>query len=162
MVLQRPKRKQLCFRPIERLAQSVDGERVADAYGPGVGVAAVEAAFRNQVADIEELERRAALIENLVLCQLLAWRELEVRRPEISYWRTAAGEEVDFVIEWQNRVVPIEVKSGTQPRLRDARNLEAFVSEYQEQCRFGVILFDGNEPRLLTKTIAALPLAWFA
>ncbi|MDN8969193.1 DUF4143 domain-containing protein, partial [Staphylococcus aureus] len=56
-----------------------------------------------------EAEPRGAHLENLVLLDLLAWRELQTPRPEILYWRTASGAEVDFVIETPKRLLPIEV-----------------------------------------------------
>ena len=46
-----------------------------------------------------ESELRGAHLENLVLMDLLAWRDTQARKPEVLYWRTATGEEVDFVIE---------------------------------------------------------------
>ena len=46
-----------------------------------------------------ESEPRGAHLENLVLTDLLAWRDLQARRPKVLYWRTATGIEVDFVIE---------------------------------------------------------------
>ncbi|MDT7920727.1 MAG: hypothetical protein RQ868_09070 [Meiothermus sp.] len=38
-----------------------------------------------------ETEPRDAHLENLVLRDLLAWRELVMPRPEILYWHTAGG-----------------------------------------------------------------------
>jgi predicted AAA+ superfamily ATPase len=46
-----------------------------------------------------ETEPRGAHLENLVLTDLLTWRDTQPRRPEVLYWRTATGDEVDFVIE---------------------------------------------------------------
>ena len=46
-----------------------------------------------------ESEPRGAHLENLVSTDLLAWRDLQARRPEVLYWRTATRIEVDFVIE---------------------------------------------------------------
>jgi hypothetical protein len=40
-----------------------------------------------------------AHLENLVLYDLLTWRDARVERAELDYWRTSIGEEVDFVIE---------------------------------------------------------------
>ena len=42
-------------------------------------------------------EPTGAHLENLVLHDLLAWRDARLERAEITYWRTAIGEEVDFV-----------------------------------------------------------------
>src|SRR5687767_12396314 len=39
-----------------------------------------------------------AILENIVLMDLMAWREGQTDQPEVSYWRTANGEEVDFVL----------------------------------------------------------------
>lgn len=44
-------------------------------------------------------EPAGAHFENLVLCDLLAWRDTQVPRCELTYWRTASGHEVDFVLE---------------------------------------------------------------
>ena len=44
-------------------------------------------------------EPAGAHLENLILNDLLAWRDVRLDRPEVLGWRTATGEEVDFVIE---------------------------------------------------------------
>jgi hypothetical protein len=41
-----------------------------------------------------EPEPRGAHLENLVLLDLLAWRDLQTPRPEVLYWRTADGADV--------------------------------------------------------------------
>ncbi|MFN3566909.1 MAG: DUF4143 domain-containing protein, partial [Burkholderiaceae bacterium] len=67
-----------------------------------------------------ESEPRGAHLENLVLLDLLAWRELVTPRPGILYWRTADGAEVDFVIETPRRLLPIEVKTSMRALPADA------------------------------------------
>jgi predicted AAA+ superfamily ATPase len=67
-----------------------------------------------------------AHLENLVLHDLLAWRDARVERTEVSYWRTATGEEVDLVVETGGRLLPIEVKATTTPRLADCAHLRSF------------------------------------
>jgi predicted AAA+ superfamily ATPase len=48
---------------------------------------------------LAETDPGGAHLENLVLHDLLAWRDAGLEHAELSYWRTATGEEVDFVIE---------------------------------------------------------------
>ena len=55
-------------------------------------------------------------LENVVLCDLLAWRDARLDRAEIFYWRTQIGEEVDFVIETHGQLIPIEVKADSKKR----------------------------------------------
>jgi predicted AAA+ superfamily ATPase len=42
-------------------------------------------------------EPTGAHFENVVLQDLLAWRDARLERAELGYWRTSIGEEVDFV-----------------------------------------------------------------
>ena len=102
-------------------------------------------------------EPQGAHLENVVLHDLLAWRDSRLGRAEIFYWRTASGAEVDFVIEAEGRLLPIEVKSTAHPRLRDARHLLAFGAEYQGAARAGLLLHSGKETRWIAPGVLAAP-----
>jgi len=104
-----------------------------------------------------ESEPRGAHLENLVLSDLVAWRGSEVEAPEILYWRTSTGEEVDFVVEWQGRLLPVEVKSTNRPRLADGKSLAVFRQEYGKQALPGLLLHDGTETTWLADGILATP-----
>ena len=83
----------------------------------------------------QEREPRGAHLENIVLTDLLAWRDGQVDPPQLHYWRTATGEEVDFVIERGDELVPIEVKAAATVSVADARHLQSFRSEYGARAR---------------------------
>jgi uncharacterized protein len=96
-------------------------------------------------------------LENLVLQDLLAWRDARLDRAEICYWRTAVGEEVDFVIETAGRLLPIEVKATARPRLRDAIHLRAFRAEYGKKAMAGLLLHTGSMLQWLAPDVLAVP-----
>src|SRR5690606_14540072 len=98
-----------------------------------------------------------AHLENLILHDLVAWRDARAERPEVFYWRTAAGEEVDLVVEAGGRLLPIEVKATSRPRLRDAAHLRAFRSEYGDTSRPGLLLHTGSMLDWLTPDVLAAP-----
>jgi predicted AAA+ superfamily ATPase len=104
-----------------------------------------------------ESEPRGEHLENLVLMDLLAWRDTQARRPEVLYWRTVSGEEVDFVIETPSRTLPIEVKAATRVSPSDARGLTAFLEEYASSSDGGLLLYGGTETFLLTTRVLAVP-----
>lgn len=104
-----------------------------------------------------ETVARGEHLENLVLSDLLAWRDTVAQRPEILYWRTASGEEVDFVIETPSGVLPIEVKSATRVSRADARGLEAFLTEYGDTTDGALLLYGGTETFPLTARVLAVP-----
>ena len=105
----------------------------------------------------QEDEPRGAHLENLVLQDLLAWRDSRPVRADVLHWRTATGEEVDFVIEAQGALLPIEVKATGRPLLRHAANLRSFRAEYGGTTRPGLLLHGGDSLEWLTADVLAAP-----
>ncbi|HEX2780303.1 MAG TPA: DUF4143 domain-containing protein, partial [Gemmatimonadaceae bacterium] len=105
----------------------------------------------------QEREPRGVHLENIVLADLLAWRDAQVDPPQLHYWRTATGEEVDFVIEHGDELLPIEVKTGRSVSVSDARHLLSFRGEYGARCRSALLLYDGDETYWLTDGVLATP-----
>jgi len=99
-----------------------------------------------------------ALLENLVLTQLLAWKETVSPRPEIYYWRTHTQQEVDFVLEWDRHLLPLEIKRGQRVRLAEIKSLELFLEEHPKLARVGIVLYGGTEVLRLSDRIVAAPL----
>ena len=104
-----------------------------------------------------EEEPTGAHFENLIFVDLLVWRDAQVPRPEILYWRTASDLEVDFVIEHRSGLVPIEVKTSARPGMGAIRALEAFRDEYPDLFLGGLLLHDGAETQWVSDRILATP-----
>jgi predicted AAA+ superfamily ATPase len=102
-------------------------------------------------------EPSGAHLENLVLHDLLAWRDARLEHAEVCYWRTAIGEEVDLVIEAGGRLLPIEVKATARPRLADAAHLRTFRAEYGRKARAGLLLHTGDTIDWLAPGLLAAP-----
>jgi uncharacterized protein len=104
-----------------------------------------------------ESEPRGAHLENMVLTDLLAWRDLQAQRPEVLYWRTATGIEVDFIIETPDRLLPIEIKAAARVTTADAKGLESFLDEYPDLADGGLLLHGGDKTFPLTRRVLAAP-----
>jgi uncharacterized protein len=105
----------------------------------------------------EDGDPSGAHFENLVLCDLLAWRDTHSPRAAVTYWRTASGHEVDFVLERQRRLVGIEVKATRQPSLREIQGLRTFLAEHPRQALGGVVLHGGEDSYWMDERIIAIP-----
>ena len=99
-----------------------------------------------------------AWLENWVCIHLLAFASLQTPRISLCHWRTAAGEEVDFVLESGRTPLPLEVKATARPRGDDARGLNAFLASYPE-APFGILACGCSEPHALSSRVLALPVA---
>jgi predicted AAA+ superfamily ATPase len=102
-------------------------------------------------------EPGGAHLENLVLHDLVVWRDARSERAELSYWRTASGEEVDLVVETGGRLLPIEIKASARPRLADATALRSFRAEYGDKARHGLLLHTGSKIERLAPDVLAVP-----
>ena len=101
--------------------------------------------------------RRGAHLENLILHDLLVWRDARSDLAEVYYWRTTVGDEVDLVIEAGDRLLPVEVKATTRPRLRDVATLRTFRAEYGYQSRPGLLLHAGELVDWIAPDVLAAP-----
>ena len=104
-----------------------------------------------------EAQPRGAHLENLVVCDLLAWAGARFDRPEILFWRTTKGAEVDFVIETGRRLLPVEVKAAATVHPGDVRHVHTFLDEYSDMAQCGILLYDGDETFWLTDRVLAAP-----
>jgi predicted AAA+ superfamily ATPase len=102
-------------------------------------------------------EPPATYLENYILSDLLAWREAQSETTDIFYWRTANAEEVDFVIETRDAVLPIEIKAAPRPSTGDIGNLHIFRSEYGRRCPGAILLHTGERTEWLAPGILAAP-----
>lgn len=102
-------------------------------------------------------EPNGAHLENLVLHDLLAWRDARVQPAELGYWRTSLGEEVDLVIETDGKLLPIEVKATARPRLADCIHLRTFRAEYGKKARAALLLHTGKTLEWLAPDVLAAP-----
>ena len=103
-----------------------------------------------------EKSARGCHFENMILCDLLAWQGSAAGQ-ELFYWRTTTGEEVDFVIEWQGRLLPMEVKASRAPRLADARHLFTFRDQYKSTTLPALLVHTGRDVRWLAEGVLAVP-----
>lgn len=78
--------------------------------------------------------------------------------PHFYHWRTAAGAEVDLVLERDGNLYPIEIKCKSNVTKNDARGIQAFRETYPNQSIMpGLILYAGDECYYLDENTIAFP-----
>lgn len=73
------------------------------------------------------------------------------------YYRTAAGAEVDLILEGDFGLIPVEIKHTQRVTRRDLRPLRDFINE--RDCRFGLVINNDISARLYDEKIVGLPFA---
>lgn len=95
----------------------------------------IDTGLRNSILNNFSSDVSGELFENYVMCELLK------SGIEIKYWRTKSKIEVDFVIERDGEVIPVEAKINEE---KIGRNLQSFIKLYKpKKCL--VIRYKGKE-----------------
>jgi predicted AAA+ superfamily ATPase len=97
----------------------------------------LDTGLRNVVAKAFSTEPDGNLFENYVLSELMKLGFTP------KYWRTKSKAEVDFVIEKDNAVIPIEVKLNAEPGNIE-RSLHSFIEAYKPKTAF-VVSYKGTK-----------------
>ena len=79
--------------------------------------------------------------------------------PQIYFWRTMAGSEVDFVVETGGKLAPIEVKLSATPRPAMAAAIEIFQRDLESAAMPGYVVHPGDVHLPLGSGVTALPFA---
>jgi predicted AAA+ superfamily ATPase len=79
-------------------------------------------------------------------------------QPEVRvrHWRDPDGPEVDWVLEREDRFLPVEAKWSESPTAADARHVETFLREYRN-ARNGLVICRAPRRFHLARGVLALP-----
>lgn len=88
---------------------------------------------------------RGALIETWAFSELNKEMLNQGEQPDIYFWRTHGGREVDFVFESGGQVQAVEVKAGMSVPLKAVRCLEKAISEWEGLDVTPWIVYGGEE-----------------
>jgi len=105
------------------------------------------------------------VLENFALMELKKQSAWSKTRPQLYYWRTASGQEVDIVLEDSaGRLVGIEVKAGATLGANDVRGLEALARAAGKRWIRGLVLYTGAEVVPFSRNLHGIPLPclWMA
>ncbi len=100
-----------------------------------------------------------AIMETAVLSEIVRTLTHRGIDPQVYFWRTMAGTEVDFVVEIGGKLVPIEVKLSATPRPAMAAAITTFQRDMESAAMPGYVVHPGDIHLPLGPGVRALPFA---
>lgn len=97
-------------------------------------------------------------LETAVASDLLVWRDGSPTR-DLYHWRLSSGQEVDFILEENGQLLPVEVKAGEAVGADEARHVATFRERHANTPR-GIVLSCDPKIRVIKPGILACP--WWA
>jgi len=98
-----------------------------------------------------------AIFETAVLLEIVKAFVNRGEEPQVHFWRTSAGVEVDLVVEAGGKLIPIEVKLSATPRPAMASGIRAFQQDLGEKAGPGFVIHPGDIRLPLAPKVVALP-----
>jgi len=100
-----------------------------------------------------------AILETAVLSEIVKALTHRGIDPQVYFWRTMAGTEVDFVVVTGGGLVPIEVKLSATPRPAMASAIKTFQKDFGDKALPGYVVHPGDMMLPLGPGVTALPFA---
>ena len=97
------------------------------------------------------------IMETAVLSEIVRTLTHRGIDPQIYFWRTSAGNEVDFIVESEGRLIPIEVKQTSTPRPVMAKSIKTFLNDFGDQASGGYVVNLGDMRLPLGSNVTSLP-----
>jgi len=98
-----------------------------------------------------------AIFETAVLAEILKVLTHRGEEPQVYFWRTGSGAEVDFVIETDGKLVPVEAKLSATPRPSMAAGIKAFQRDLGSRATTGYAIHSGEVRLPLAPGVTAVP-----
>ena len=99
------------------------------------------------------------IFETAVLLQIVKAFVNRGEEPQVHFWRTSAGAEVDLVVEAGGKLIPMEVKLSATPRPAMASGIRAFQEDLGDKAGQGFVIHPGEVRLPLAPKVVALPFA---
>lgn len=100
-----------------------------------------------------------AILETAVLSEIVRTLTHRGIDPQIYFWRTAAGTEVDLVVDTGAGLVPIEVKLSATPRQAMTAAIRMFQRDMKDKAKPGYVVHPGDIRLPLGPRVTAMPFA---
>ena len=98
-----------------------------------------------------------AIFETAVLTEIIKTFVHRGDEPEVYFWRTATGSEVDFIVQVEGRLIPIEVKLSATLHPSMAGSIVAFQKDIGAKADSGFVIHPGDNRLPLSARVMGIP-----
>jgi len=98
-----------------------------------------------------------SLVETFLVEEITKFFAVFEPQARIYYFRTLAGAEVDLVIEFGERLLPIEIKASSSVSLKKLAGLKQFLKDFEKKAPFGLVLYLGEKIFQAASNIWVIP-----
>lgn len=109
----------------------------------------------NNIDELASHPSKGSLWEGVVIEEIIRGLQALGTSFDYYYYRTAAGAEVDLILEGEFGLIPFEIKYGQSVALKDLRGIRDFVAE--RKCNYGFVINNDEKIRFYDEKILGIP-----
>ena len=99
--------------------------------------------------------------ENVVINELIKCIAPYYPFVEFYFWRSSGGKEIDFIIDFKEKIIPVEIKWTNNAKNIKTSSLTGFLKDYKK-AKYGIVVYNGDFLIDKEKKIIFLPFSHFA
>jgi hypothetical protein len=98
-----------------------------------------------------------AIIETAVVSEIVKRLAHNGIEPQVYFWRTSSGSEVDVIVDAGNKIIPIEVKNSSTPKPAMASGIKEFRKDCGMEDTPGYVIHSGSINMPIGSNVIAIP-----
>ena len=111
---------------------------------------------------LEDSHYRGEVIETFIYDELLKANSSAAQKVGLYYYRTSDKKEIDFVLDYGNKIVAIEIKASKTVSKSDFKHIYHLKKEIPDLFGKGIVLYDGDTFLRLDEGMYAVPFGFLA
>jgi len=98
-----------------------------------------------------------AIFETAVLSEIFKTLVGRGENPNLYFWRTSTGMEIDIIVDTGQTLIPVEVTINSTPNPARAKSIKVFQNDIGDRARRGYVIHPGDVRLPLGSGVTALP-----
>jgi len=115
----------------------------------------------NTKDDLENSLFKGAVFETFIYTELLKASTYSKLNIDMYYYGTTDKKEIDFILEFKNKVIAIEIKASSKVTKDDFRHMYSLKDELNTEFFKGIVIYTGESFLKLDDKMYAVPIGFF-
>lgn len=100
-----------------------------------------------QISNEDEFDKsplKGEILETFIFAELLKANSYAKNRVNLYYYRTTDKKEIDFILEYSNKIIALEIKASKTVKKDDFKHIYNLKSELNKEFDKGIVLYMGD------------------
>ena len=103
---------------------------------------------------------KGEILETFIFSELLKANSYTQSRANLYYYRTTDKKEIDFILEYSNKIIALEIKASKTVKKDDFKHIYKLKEEINKEFDKGIVLYMGDTFLQIDENMYAVPIGF--